>query len=410
MPYLIKDKIEFLSDASKILSSSLDYNVTLASLAKLIVNSVADFCMIDISKNGSMKRVAIRVSNHKLQKIANEFYKYSPDPKNKKTMYDGAKARKPVIIKRVTKSWLKTVSKIEEERMLVEKLNHKSYIFAPLISREKIIGVMTIASGGKSYSELDGLFFQELAIRAGTAVDKARLYKEARDAIRDRDEFLAIASHELRTPLTSILLNLQLVLRKIRNTEKNKLNMENIVKSIEYSESQSYRLAKLINDLLNISVVSSGRLKIEKEKMEFSGLVEKVLNKFDAQFKDAKVQVDFKNGEEVFGFWDKVRLEQVISNLLSNSIKYGRGNPVVVSLEKENKKLIFSVKDTGIGIDKKRQKHVFEKFSRAVATKEFKGLGVGLYISRQIVEAHDGKIFLSSKKNEGTTFQVELPI
>lgn len=411
MPYLIKDRVEFLAEAGKILGSSLDYNVTLASIAKLIVENVADFCMIDVFEGNEMKRVAVKVSNSKLQKKANEFYNYLPDPRNKMAIYDSARAKQPIIIKEVTNKWLKTVTRIKKESELVHSLKHKSYIFAPLLSRDKVIGVMTIASNTINYDESDAVFIQELASSAGTAVDKAKLYREAQEAIRERDEFLAIASHELRTPLTSILLNLQLVLRKIRNTPKDKLKMDYIVKMMEYSETQSFKLSRLINDLLNISVVSSGRLKIEKENMDFIELVKNVLNKYNSQLTTTKVNLKFNsNGlKAIYGIWDKVRLEQVISNLVSNAIKYGRGNSVTLNLYKNNNEVIFEVKDKGIGVSKDQQKYLFEKFSRAVSDREYKGLGVGLYISKQIVEAHGGSIDVKSQKNKGSTFRVALP-
>jgi signal transduction histidine kinase len=411
MPYLIKDRVEFLAEAGKIMGSSLDYNVTLASVAKLIVENVADFCMIDVFEGNEMKRVAVKVSNSNLQKKANEFFNYPPDPRNKMAIYAAARAGQPIIIKKVTNKWLKTVTRIKEEMDLVYSLKHRSYIFAPLISRDKVIGVMTIASNNINYDESDVLFIQELASRAGNAVDKAKLYKEAQEAIRERDEFLAIASHELRTPLTSILLNLQLVLRKIRNTPKDKLKMDYIIKMMEYSETQSFKLSRLINDLLNISVVSSGRLKIEKEKMDFVDLVQSVLNKYNSQITDSKVNVKFNsNGlSSVEGIWDKVRLEQVVSNLLSNALKYGRGKPVSLNLHTKDNKVIFEVKDRGIGVSEDQQKYLFEKFSRAVSDRDYKGLGVGLYISKQIVEAHEGTIDVKSEKNKGSAFRVVLP-
>src|SRR5687767_6624278 len=193
MPYVVKNKIAFLSEASKILSSSLDYNVTLAILAKLVTDNVADFCIIDVYERSELVRLVVRVSDPKKQQLAQKFSKFKPHPKNKRAIYETARLGKSILIKKVTESWLKTVTRVNEERQTVHDLHLKSMIFAPLKSRSDVIGVLTIGSSKKgfSYSHEDSLFIDELAVRAGTAVDKAKLFKEAQEAIKLRDEFVS---------------------------------------------------------------------------------------------------------------------------------------------------------------------------------------------------------------------------
>lgn len=411
MPYHVKNYPMFLSEASKILSSSLDYNVTLESVAKLIVNNVADFCIIDLFEKDKLIRVAVRASDSKRQKIANKFFNFPPDPRNKQAIYEAAGLKKAIVIEKATKKWLKSVSRIKEERDTVEELGLSSHIFAPLISRGKIIGVLTIASSlrGFSYSKEDAVFIGELANRVGLAVDNAQLFSRAQEALRTRDEFLSIASHELKTPLTSILLNLQLALQRIRKTDGKTLP-ENVIKMIEQSEQQGKRLSKLINDLLNISVISTGRLEIEREPMDLCELTEEVIGRFKIQLKKAKTRVIFKGKKGIVGFWDKIRLEQVITNLISNAIKYGGGKPIQVGLSRYRRKALISVKDQGIGIKREDLGKIFERFKRGASAKGYKGLGVGLYISKQIIEAHGGKIKVKSKEGEGSEFTIELPL
>lgn len=188
MPYIVKDKIKFLSEASKILSSSLDYNNTLSVVAGLVVDNIADFCIIDIWEGEELKRLTVRISDPKKRKLAEKFFNYLPDPTNKQAIYDAAYSGKPIVIKKVTDKWLQSVSKIQEERENVGVLGLKSFVFAPLKSRGKTIGVITIGSSKQafSYSVADSLFIEELAGRAAMAVDNAKLFSETQDALKMR--------------------------------------------------------------------------------------------------------------------------------------------------------------------------------------------------------------------------------
>jgi len=411
MSYVVKDKISFLSESSKILASSLDYNVTLASIAKLLVTSIADFCLIDIVENQRMMRLAARVSDPKKQDLVNKMFDFPPDPRNPLAIYDTAKAGNPILIPEATKRWLRSVSKIKEERELVQKLGLHSFIFAPLNSRGKVIGVITLALSepGRNYTKDDAALIDELSGRAGIAIDNARLFSEAQEALRTRDEFLSIASHELKTPLTSILLNLQLMLHRIQHAADKQVNMNELVKMIEVSRQQSIRMSGLISDLLNISVISSGRLQIEKENVDLKNITTDVIARFQIQAKRAKVEIKL-DAKRVEGKWDKVRIEQVITNLLSNAIKYGNKKPINMKLSKSKKLAILTIEDRGIGISKEEQPLIFDRFKRTNAAREFKGLGIGLYIARQIVEAHKGTLTVESNGKSGSKFIMKLPL
>lgn len=412
MPYIVKDKIRFLSEASKVLSSSLDYNVTLSIVAKLVVESIADFCIIDVMEEGTLHRVVVRVSDPKKKPLADKMFHFLPDPRNKQAIYDSAKTGNSIVINKVTKTWLKTVSRFKEERDIVEKLNLQALVFAPLKSRGQVIGVLTIGSSTKgfTYTQDDVLYVEEIASRAGIAVDKALLYSKAQEALRMRDEFLSIASHELKTPLTSILLNLQFMQYKIQNATKKEVDIQELSRMLEVNKEQVQRMSRLINDLLNTSVITTGRLQIEKEKTDLSPLVHDVLSRFETQLKHLKIKVTFQDKKGVVGNWDKLRIEQVVTNLISNAIKYGDNKPLEISIKSAGGKAFIAVKDKGIGISPESQKHIFGIFERGVSGRDYKGLGVGLYIAAHIVEAHGGKLTVVSKLNKGSTFTVELPL
>lgn len=413
MSYKVENKLRFLSEASKILSSSLDYNVTLAIIGKLLVENVCDFCIIDIfDEDRKLQRIFVSVSDPKKQVLAHKVLNFPPDPKNKMAIYDAARAGRPIIIKKATNKWLASVSLIPEERNVIKKLGLNSHLFVPLKSRGEVLGVITMASMDPdfSYSAEDALFIDEIASRAGISVDKARLYSEAQKAINTRDEFLSIASHELKTPLTSILLNLQLALKKISNVKTDSPDVEKIKKMVEVSINQSRRMSLLINDLLNVSVMSTGRLKMEKEKVELNGLIEEILQKFSLEAKKNGIKINFKSDNDITGFWDKIRLDQAISSLISNSIKYGNKKPVTITAKKEGKKAVIKIQDKGIGIRKSDIGIVFNRFGRGEVSNRYPGLGVGLYICKQIIDAHKGKIDVKSDIGRGSVFTIRLPL
>lgn len=238
--------------------------------------------------------------------------------------------------------------------------------------------------------------------------DKQKLLAKAQEEVRARDEFLSIASHELKTPLTSMLLQLQLILHNIRNVSLARFSVKNLMTLLENAESQTKRLSKMINDLLNVSLITSGRLNLEKEEVNLSELVSDVVEKSSPKL-DGK-QITIEAEKEVIGHWDKIRLEQVIINLLSNAVKYGDSKPIKIIVQKQDSVARLTVEDQGIGIPQDKKEIIFKRFKRGVSEKDYKGLGVGLYIVHQIVKAHDGKIDLKSKPDQGSTFIVELPI
>ncbi|KKS98105.1 MAG: sensory box histidine kinase [Candidatus Gottesmanbacteria bacterium GW2011_GWA2_43_14] len=238
--------------------------------------------------------------------------------------------------------------------------------------------------------------------------ENEQLLKSAQKEIRFRDEFLSIASHELKTPLTSMLLELQLMLHNVRNVSLAKFSVQNLMTMLESAEDQTKRLSKMINDLLNVSLITSGKLTLEAEEVSLNQIVEEAVNKITTIKGGTDIQ--FMNGVPVKGYWDKVRLEQVVVNFLSNAVKYGNGKPIKISVNKKDNFALLIIEDKGIGIARDKMGKIFERFKRGVTDKEYKGLGVGLYIVSQIVKQHGGKINVQSKIGKGTIFTVELPL
>jgi len=228
--------------------------------------------------------------------------------------------------------------------------------------------------------------------------------------IRQRDEFLSIASHELKTPLTSMLLQTQTALHNIRNVSLAQFSITHLLTMLESLENQTKRLSKMINDLLNVSILATGNLQIEREEVDLEQIASDVLDDFSERLDKEGYKTIFSVRERVVGNWDKVRIEQAVSNLISNAIKYGNHNPIEIQVRKKGRMGQFIIKDGGMGISKEQQDRIFNLFERAVSPEKYKGLGVGLYITHQIVKAHGGTIGVSSKPNRGTTFTILLPL
>jgi len=247
-----------------------------------------------------------------------------------------------------------------------------------------------------------------LAVSAVTALTVAAAIAERSRAVIARDEFLAIASHELRTPLTALLLHIQGQLRSLRRNEPLGERQE-ALHQLESTQRMALRLAKLIGELLEVSRIVWGRFQPDREEVDLAALVHESLARQEQQLLRANCPVHLEVEGAVRGHWDRGRLDQVVDNLIGNAAKYGAGKPIEVRLRGRAEGVLLEVRDYGIGIDPADQARVFDRFERAVSRKQFGGFGLGLWISRKIVEAHGGSISLLSEPGAGSTFSVELP-
>ncbi len=234
-----------------------------------------------------------------------------------------------------------------------------------------------------------------------------QLYLETQRAVRMRDEFLMVASHELRTPVTSLRLSLQALQRGERLAQP--VGAEVMSRSVGLAARQGERLTRLVEDLLDVSRIETGRLPLDLSDVELGVVVRDVVERFEADLTRAGCQITIQGGDAVTGRWDRSRLDQVVTNLLSNAVKFGAGKPIEIVFGEQAGMARLTVRDHGIGIDHAQQAQIFERFVRGVSTRHYGGLGLGLYISRRIIEAHGGKIGVESQPGSGSTFTVELP-
>lgn len=260
-----------------------------------------------------------------------------------------------------------------------------------------------------------GIYYRDVTASKRAEAERERLLATeqgaraaAEEAIRARDEFLSIASHELRTPLTSMQLVVQSVLRAARNDSAPVVTLTR--RALESIERQMYRLNRLIDALLDVSLIHAGRLKLELEATDLLAVARDVLSRFQDELDRSGSALTLHGEAPVLGLWDRSRLDQVITNLVSNAIKYGRGNPIEVDVGSRGETALLAVQDHGLGIPREHMPLMFHKFERAVSTRNYGGLGLGLYIVRQIVEMHGGSVSVESEAGIGSRFTVELPI
>lgn len=248
---------------------------------------------------------------------------------------------------------------------------------------------------------------------AGTVFDihDLKMFEaELKEAVLARDEFLSIASHELKTPLTSLRIQAQLHQRMIRKKDPNAYSPENVNGIIHQTEKQVSRLTRLVDDMLDVSRIRSGNLNVKRERFNLGELADEVVERLRGQFESGSSpmpEVTLKG--DTNGNWDRLRIEQVITNLLTNAIRYGNKKPIALTVESLGQNVRLAVKDQGIGIEESQRDKIFGRFERLVDANEVSGLGLGLFISKQIVIAHNGKIWFESEPGKGSTFFVELP-
>jgi signal transduction histidine kinase len=275
-----------------------------------------------------------------------------------------------------------------------------------MTARGRTVGVITqcISDKKRRYGPGDVTIAQELARRAGLAIDNARLFQKAQDAVRSRDEFLSVAAHELHTPITSLHLMVQALQRgSVPTTE------DTIRQTFLLADRQVRKLIKLIDELLDVSRIEAHRFPIELEPVDLAALARDVATRFEEDAARAGSTIVVQANEPATGHWDPMRLEQVVANLLSNAIKFGAGKPIVLDVSATSRAARLAVRDQGIGVPPERSARIFERFERGVSSRQYGGLGLGLYIVRTIVEGMGGWVACEANPDGGTTFQVVLP-
>ena len=233
---------------------------------------------------------------------------------------------------------------------------------------------------------------------------------ELEQAVRMRDDFMSIVAHEVRTPLNGLILETQLRKMHLARDNAAAFTLDKMHAMVDRDERQIKSLIRLIEDMLDVSRIRTGKLSIRPTHFDLAALARGLVQNFAPQIEAAEASVSLDAEQPVMGDWDEFRIEQVISNLLTNALRYGAKSPISLKVYSENGEARVEVRDSGIGISEENQQRIFQQFERVSANHVAAGLGLGLFISEQIVAAHGGTITVESRIGEGALFRVCLPL
>jgi PAS domain S-box-containing protein len=403
-------RANFYAEVSRLLSSSLDLGETLGAIARLAVPTTADYCFVLLREADSVRPIAVAHLDAAKQadlEQNNHFKEVASNPRS--SLYQVMATGKPML-ETMSEDFLQRNAANDADRERLLAVNPRSSVLAPLVCRDEILGVVGLvySDSDRLHSPSDLSLAEEIGRRAGQAIENATLYHKAQTAVRDRDEFLSVASHELKTPATALQSLLELLLRANRMGRPQ--SEDQVRKMIESAHFQVQRLVKLLNNLLDVSRISVDRLTLFKTRLDLADLARGVVERLETEARHAHTTIRLETPGPVFGRWDPERLEQVCINLITNAIRYGLERPIDVRVFSEGEMGIIEVEDRGIGICPEHHRKIFERFERTTATHSRSGLGLGLFIVKQIVDAHQGRILLRSAPGQGSRFRVEIPL
>jgi signal transduction histidine kinase/CHASE1-domain containing sensor protein len=399
--------VTFLSEASKILASSLDYQKTFQNVAEIAVPTIADWCVIDVlDGKGGLKQTAITHKNPEEVKRAKELRRlYPPDINAPESVGKVLRTGKSELYPFITDQLLQKVAQDDKQLSLLRSVGFTSGMIVPLSIGRKIIGTISFitAEGKRKYTKTDLVMAEELASRASLALENARLYKGMQEAVELRDNFISVASHELKTPVTSLKTYTQVLKKRLKDNAKD-------TKIYQKMDVQINKLTLLIQDLLNVSRFQSGTIQYRDEEFNLTTLVHEIVENIQLTAPDHTIKIEGSIKKKIFA--DRDRIGQVITNLLTNAVKYSpEQEKIIVRLSAKKDHVAVAVQDLGIGIDKKHLDKLFERFYRATGPEEttFPGMGLGLYISNEIVKRYGGQMIVESEKGKGSQFSFTLP-
>jgi signal transduction histidine kinase len=382
----VAERHDVMTDAG-LLGASLDYEVTLRRVASLAVPRLADWCTVELS-DGANGRGPVPASGVRA------------------VLRSGRVEHYPRIEDEATLRAATGDDAGERERARLHGLG--SALIVPLCGARGVVGALALMSARPGRYDRAALGpARELAARAALAVENAMLHAEAERTRRLRDEFVTLAGHELRTPLAALQLQVQGLERATGRAALSPAQLRDRLARLSGNVS---RLERLVEGLLDVPRLTTGELGMAPEPLDLAELAHAVIARSSDEARRQRVSLTLRAPDAgVRGRWDRARMEQVLSSLIGNAIKFGAGRPVTVELIDGPECVRVLVRDRGIGIRAPDQRRIFDRFERAVSARHYGGFGLGLWRTRQIVEAQGGRISLRSEPGVETEFAVELP-
>ncbi len=404
-----EERQRFLADASEALALSLDYKDTLARLARVGLPHLADWCVVDLLEDGELVRVEAAHADPDREADARILLAHPPTRERHHPALTVLDTGEPEIIEEASDAFLRAVAHDDEHYQALQSLGLHSLLVVPLTARGRILGTFSLASARpeRRFDPDDALLAADLARRAAMAVDNARLYREARDAVAARDEVLGVVSHDLGNPLTAIRVAARVLDRVLDAREIDAAHAQ--VESIRAAAVQAYRL---IGDLLEVRRLEAGRLRLIIRPESVQQLMDEVVRTLGPVAEDQGVHLAHEGGVDAAQTVrvDADRIQQVFSNLVGNALKFTpAGGTITITVEATEDEAVFSVQDTGPGIPAADLPCVFDRFWQARQHGSH-GLGLGLAIAKGLAEAHGGRIFVESEEGHGSRFAFTVPL
>jgi PAS domain S-box-containing protein len=399
-------RARFLSEAAKQLQASeLDRTSIVTRLVKLLVPGLAEIALVDtVGDGGALERQASAFADDGMRARLDELDRRWPETREApRFRFQAMIAGRAARWTRLREGELAQVAASPEHLTELERLGVGSIVCAPLEVLGEVSSVLTLVrTRAEAFDDDDLELATDLAHRAGMAVSNSQLYEQAQQSIRARDEFLTIAAHELKTPLTSLKLQVQALERRAHDDETRRRT--------GMASRAIARLARLVDVVMDVSRIGGGQLSIERAPFDLSLLAREVIARMGDDAARVGSAIALSAEAPVEGAWDRLLIEEVLENLLANAVKYGAGQPIDVDVTRRDGHARVTVRDHGIGIAAGEQQRIFDRYARAVSERNYGGLGLGLFIAREVVEAHGGTIGVESAPGAGAAFTVELPI
>jgi signal transduction histidine kinase len=399
---------KLLAEAAAALASSLDYRETLATVARLAVANMADFCVVDIVEDdGELRRVQVAARNPANAWICDALMRAPIDGNRPHLARPVLRSQCPILMQECPPDLADWLALTEEHRAALRAMTIRSLIAVPLLGRERLLGALVFVSTGvhRVYDARDLELAQSIAGRAAISIENARLYRAAREAVRARDRVLAVVAHDLRNPLGNVLMQTALLREQTEaSTEWDRTPSGRI-------ERAATRMNRLIQDLLDAARIEEGHMQIQRACVAPQALLSEAVEGqrplSAAHHVDIRVEAPIDLPEVVA---DRDRILQVFENLLGNALKFvGQGGRIVVGAECCGGAVRFHVSDDGPGIPPEQIPHLFDRFSTS-CQKPAGGVGLGLSIAKGIVESHGGCIWVESELDRGSTFYFSIPV
>ncbi len=409
--------LRFLNQASEELAATHDTNEALDKIIKLLIPSFTDWLVInELRDDGFAHLLKMGHSDPEKVKWAEAYRKTHPievnDPRKGSVGYT-IRTGEALLIPEITEEIITEGAADEEQRLILKELSITSVMAIPMQIKGRVTGVVSFISCTPQnlYDETDLNFAKDFCNRIALTLENAKLYEEVKKDIEERikadkkkDEFISIASHELKTPVTSLKAYTQ-ILQSTFDEEHNQQAVEMLSKM----DKQVDKLTTLIVDLLDVTKIDKGELVFEMCEFDFNEMVKEIAEEMQRTTKSHKIILSLNDCDPVKG--DRNRIGQVVVNFISNAIKYSPdGEKIIIKTFCENNRVQLCVQDEGIGIPREEHHNIFKRFFRVSGKSNytFPGMGLGLYISSEIIKRHEGRIFFDSDEGKGSSFSFEI--